>query len=194
MFITVVDLEWMSWKGNYLIRNNIFTLKREKWQKRELIQIGCVKYNEANFQIVDELKLYVKPRHNVKLNSYISKLLNLNQSFINTNGIRFDCANKKLYNFVKNSKAICNGQDFNVYQENLILNNLNTRSFKIYNIRELLKKKYNFNEINVSSPNLSKDKSNRLVAHDALDDAKSIFYFLKEKNFSISQKLSPQLL
>ena len=29
-----------------------------------------------------------------------------------------------------------------------------------------------------------KDKSNRLVAHDALDDAKSIFYF-ERKNFQL---------
>ena len=33
MFITVVDLEWMSWKGNYLIRNNIFTLKEKNGRK-----------------------------------------------------------------------------------------------------------------------------------------------------------------
>ena len=70
-FYTVVDLEWTSWKK--IIMGNILKRKRKKWQKKEIIQIGAIRFDN-NFKIKDKLNLIIKPNINKKLSRYIVKL------------------------------------------------------------------------------------------------------------------------
>ena len=39
----ILDLEWTSWKGNHCGDNQE---KRKSWQKKEIIQIGAVKFDK----------------------------------------------------------------------------------------------------------------------------------------------------
>ena len=59
----IVDLEWTSWEGNYLGKNFAIE-KRKNWQKKEIIQIGAIKFNKY-YKILDSLNLYVKPLFNL---------------------------------------------------------------------------------------------------------------------------------
>ncbi len=60
----ILDLEWTSWKGNYCGNNQE---KRKSWQKREIIQIGAVKFDK-NYKIIDKLNIYVKAMFNPIIN------------------------------------------------------------------------------------------------------------------------------
>ena len=52
----IFDLEWKSWKGNYKLNNNLKEI-RQKWQFKDIIQIGAVKFNYNNFELIDELNI-----------------------------------------------------------------------------------------------------------------------------------------
>ena len=55
----VIDLEWTSWRGNYFGKN-FLKEKRKKWQKKEIIQIGAIKF-DSGFNIIEKFNVYVKP-------------------------------------------------------------------------------------------------------------------------------------
>ena len=74
-YYIVVDLEWMSWKNNYYGRF-LEKEKRKSWQKKEIIQIGAIKFDK-NFKIIKKLNIYVKPKINPKLSKYIIKLTSI---------------------------------------------------------------------------------------------------------------------
>ena len=73
----IVDLEWTSWKEDYNKKKQLFN-KRKTWQKREIIQIGAIKFDK-NYKIVDKLDLYVKPKFNPILSDYIKNLTGIYQ-------------------------------------------------------------------------------------------------------------------
>ena len=52
----IIDLEWTSWK-NSIQRNWSFS-----WEKREIIQIGTIKFNSKNY--VKKKNLIVRPKIN----------------------------------------------------------------------------------------------------------------------------------
>lgn len=189
MYITIVDLEFLSWKNNYIINNFLHENKRQPWQKKEVIQIGCIKYDEKNFTIIDKLNLYVKPKRNPILNNYIKNLTGLDQHFLNRYGIRFYKAHHKFLEFTKNSKIICNGDDYEVYKENMKDSGIRNYSFKFYNIKKIIKYKFKFNDMQAASPNLIISKR-KFKDHNGVDDAEKIFLFLKKKNTLISKILS----
>ena len=51
---TVIDLEWTSWKNNYY--GKYLEKEKEKMQKREIIQIGAIKFDK-NYNIKDKLNV-----------------------------------------------------------------------------------------------------------------------------------------
>ena len=111
----IVDLEWTSWKGNYLGKN-FGVEKRKNWQKKEIIQIGAIKFNK-NYKILDSLNLYVKPLFNPILSNYIINLTNITNKLIEKKGFNFIKANKKLINFSKNCTLLSNGNDGEVLKK-----------------------------------------------------------------------------
>ena len=49
----IIDLEWTSWKENYNKRKDTFN-RRKVWQKKEIIQIGAIRFNKY-YKILDTL-------------------------------------------------------------------------------------------------------------------------------------------
>ena len=118
----ITDFEWTSWKGNYTGRN-LEEEKRQKWQKKEIIQIGAIKVNE-NFKIEKELNIYVKPVFNPVLSEYIKELTGLKQSLIDKKGVEFEIAFKMFLDFTDNNLIISNGDDGKVLHLNLKYHNI----------------------------------------------------------------------
>ena len=98
----IVDLEWTSWKEDYNKKKQLFN-KRKTWQKREIIQIGAIKFNK-NYKIVDKLDLYVKPKFNPILSDYIKNLTGIYQEKLEKKGISFPQSYKVLRKFCKGTK------------------------------------------------------------------------------------------
>lgn len=183
--VVIFDLEWNSWKGNYKLNNNLVEI-RQKWQFRNIIQIGAIKFNYKKYEIIDEINIYVKTE-NIFLHNYIVNLTKIDIFTIKTKGYFFFQANKIFNRFIEDANIVlCNGNDFDVYKENLKkhrLEDIFAKKKKI-NIRNYLKKKFFLNEEKVSSPNLLSLKF--FKSHDALNDAKKIFFYIKSKNIKIS--------
>ena len=53
----ILDLEWTSWRGNYFGKN-LFFQKRKAWQKKEIIQIGAIKFDK-NYKILKRDKVTI---------------------------------------------------------------------------------------------------------------------------------------
>ena len=136
----ILDLEWTSWKGNYY-DNYFFLQKREAWQKKEIIQIGAIKFDK-NYKIIDRLNIYVKSIFNPILSSYIKKLTGINQEKLEKKGITFTQSYKIIKKFCKRTKIFSNGDDNSIIKINLDYNNLRNRKLKIKNIK--LQNKFNF--------------------------------------------------
>ena len=109
-FYTLIDLEWTSWKNNYYGKH-LEKEKRHSWQKKEIIQIGGLKFND-NYEIKGKLNIIVKPEINKKLSKYITKLTAITDTTIEK-GLKFTKALELLKNFEK-SLLLSNGTDNSV--------------------------------------------------------------------------------
>ena len=113
----IIDLEFTSWKGSF---------ERDwklSWEKREIIQIGAVKFKSFNGSLRYK-NIYVKPKINKKLSLYIQKLTKINQNIINTQGKDFKFAIEEI--------------DFFVVVNNLILSVSNSfLSLRIFDLPDI---------------------------------------------------------
>ncbi len=182
----IVDLEWTSWKGNYSGKN--FEIeKRKNWQKKEIIQIGAIKFNK-NYKILDTLNLYVKPLFNPILSNYTINLTNITNKLIEKKGLNFIKANKKLLNFSKNCTLLSNGNDGEVLKKNYRYNKINLSGLKIINIKKIFEKKYHIPKNFLHSPKIKAFygyKYSKDDAHDALKDCKSVLFAIKKMKFDL---------
>jgi len=186
--LAIIDMEYTSWKGS-LERNWNF-----KWEKREIIQIGIVKFKSFGSKLLYK-KIYVKPKINKNLSVYFQKLTGISQSKLNDRGINFISAMNEINFFFKDTNFIfCNGLDKDVLLENFKIHNIKSKEFinKIYNIRPFLSKVLNTDENKIISSELNSFfniKAN-ISKHDALNDAISIYNCLnvikKKKKIIIS--------
>ena len=97
----IIDLEWTSWK-NSIQRNWSFC-----WEKKEIIQIGAIKFNNKNY--VKKKNLIVRPKINQNLSYYVQKLTGISQFKINTTSTTFEKAIFELNIFYNNiDKIYCN--------------------------------------------------------------------------------------
>ena len=180
----IADFEWTSWRGNYYGSNLQFE-KRQKWQKREIIQIGLLKVN-LKFKIIGEHKIYIKPSINPILSNYIKELTNISQNIIEINGINFKNAYDQLAEITNNSLIISNGIDGKILEENYKINGLKCRKVKIHNIKEILYKKYDIPKKMLHSTIIHAHFGYKIFkkhAHDGLKDCKNILKVLKKINF-----------
>lgn len=182
-YYIVVDLEWMSWKNNYYGKF-LEKEKRKKWQKKEIIQIGAIKFDK-NYKIKKKLNILVKPKINPKLSKYIIKLTHITQRSIDKKGLDFKNAFKIFCKFTQKSKIICNGNDEKILNENLILNNIK-KKIKFFNIKRFLIEIYQIPSKYCSSPFLQSYfgyKINKSITHNALHDCMSIIRTLRKIRF-----------
>ena len=78
-----MDLLEKNYHGKYLEKE-----KRKKWQKKEIIQIGAIRFDN-NFKIKDKLNLIIKPNINKKLSRYIVKLTSITDKIVEKKGLDF---------------------------------------------------------------------------------------------------------
>ena len=186
-YYTVIDLEWTSWKQNYYGKH-LEKEKRKKWQKKEIIQIGAIKFDE-NYKIKKKLNLITKPKINKKLSKYIVDLTSITNTVINKRGIEFLDGFKKLKKFSNKSFVFSNGNDGKVLKENLKYNGYFYEGIKVLNIKKILEKKYKIPKNYLHSPKLKTYfgyKYSKKRAHHAIFDCQSIIYAMKKMNFDLN--------
>lgn len=185
-YYTVIDLEWTSWDKNYY--GKYFEKeKRERWQKKEIIQIGAIKFNKK-FKIKDTLNLIIKPRINKKLSKYIINLTSITNEIIQKKGIEFLDGYKKLKKFSNKSFIFSNGDDGVILKKNLNYNNCLVNEIKVLNIKRILEKKYKIPKDFLHSPKIKTYfgyKYNKNKAHQALFDCQSIILAMKKMEFNL---------
>ena len=183
-YYTVIDLEWTSWKQNYYGKH-LEKEKRKKWQKKEIIQIGAIKFDE-NYKIKNKLNLITKPKINKKLSKHIVDLTSITNKVIDKRGIEFLDGFKKLKKFSNKSFVFSNGNDGKVLKENLNYNDYFYKGIKVLNIKKILEKKYKIPKNYLHSPKLKTYfgyKYSKKRAHHALFDCQSIILAMKKMNF-----------
>ena len=176
----IIDLEFTSWKGSF---------ERDwklGWEKREIIQIGAVKFKSFNGSLRYK-SIYVKPKINKKLSLYIQKLTKINQNIINTQGKDFKFAIEEIDFFFKDVKYIfCNGLDKEIFIENFIIHKTNKKKFlsNIFNLKPFLSQKLKIDGEKIISAEMNKffNFENISTKHNGLDDAINIFKCLKILN------------
>ena len=186
-FYTLIDLEWTSWKNNYYGKH-LEKEKRHSWQKKEIIQIGGLKFND-NYEIKGKLNIIVKPEINKKLSKYITKLTAITDTTIQKKGLKFTKALKLLKKFSKKSLLLSNGTDISVLKENIKLHKIKSKRLKIFNIKKILEKKYQIPKKYLSSPILKSYfgyKINDKITHNAIYDCYSVFLSMKKMKFDLS--------
>ena len=184
---TVIDLEWTSWKNNYSGKYKEVE-KRKVWQKKEIIQIGAIKFDD-NYKIKSFLEIIVKPKINTKLSDHIIKLTSLTDKIICKRGVSFLKAYKKLISFSKNSFIISNGYDGEVLKKNLRYNKSKLKLIRVLDIKKILKNRYQVPRKYLSSPILKTFFGYKFYpsrAHNAVEDCKSILLSLRKMKFNLS--------
>ncbi len=185
---TIIDLEWTSWRNNYSGKFKEIE-KRKKWQKKEIIQIGAIKFDD-NFKIKNLLNIIVKPKFNKKLSNHIINLTSLTDEMINKEGLSFLDAYKKLIKFSKKSFVFSNGYDGKVLKINLNYNRSRLCAIRILDIKKILKDEYLIPKKYLSSPILKTFFGYKFYpnkAHNALEDCKSVLKALKKMKFDLSR-------
>jgi inhibitor of KinA sporulation pathway (predicted exonuclease) len=188
MIYAILDLEFTSWKGS---------LKRNwslPWEKREIIQIGAIKFNNFTNFAYKNLNLYIKPVINKKLSIYIQKLTGIKQYHINELAVPLDTANLIINFFFKKVKKIyCNGLDKEILINNYKLLKIPIPKFtkNIINIKPFLSSELNEDEEKLISSELHNffKIKNHYSKHDGLHDCINIFNCLKKIN-NIEKKLN----
>jgi len=182
MNYAIIDLEFTSWKGS---------LERSwslPWEKKEIIQIGAIKFNNFEQFSDKNINLYIKPLINRRLSSYIQKLTGIKQYHINELGVPLVEADTILRRFFNNVKKIyCNGLDKEILINNYKLLKRSEPKFvkKIFNIKPLLSSILKTDEKKLISSELHsffKIKKNNEQKHNALKDCINIFNCLKTIN------------
>ena len=178
----ILDLEWTSWKGNHCGNNQE---KRKSWQKKEIIQIGAVKFDK-NYKIIDKLNIYVKPMFNPILSDYIKNLTGISQKKLEKKGMTFIQSYKIIKKFCRRTKIFSNGYDNLIMKINLDYNNCTDRKLNIIDIRKILNMRYKIPEKFLHSPVIHtffgyKLKKNKM--HNATHDCLNVLKALKKVKF-----------
>ncbi len=175
----ILDMEFTAWKGS-LDRNWCY-----EWEKREIINISSIKFNNLNDKKPRELDLLCKTFKVNPLPIYFQKLTNIKTSNVNNNGVKFKAALLKLDSFFLGvSKILVNGLDKKILIENCGYHNVSPPNFvrKIQNIRPKLSKILKKDEKNIISSSLYKQVgNNKYKPHTGLYDCYSIYLFLGKK-------------
>jgi inhibitor of KinA sporulation pathway (predicted exonuclease) len=167
--LVIIDLEYTSWRG----------AAKRKWNKRserrEIVQIGLVKVNAKNFEVLEKNCVYVRPENSFRLSRYFTLLTRIDRKVLFKKGVSFKNAMKKMKKIIpRNSLVIFNGSDGEVLRENSKFRGVpfafDPKHF--FNFRPLLSKSLNLPENNLVSGNLPSllKINNKAVSHDALKD------------------------
>ena len=180
----ILDTEFTAWKGS-LERN-----WRLEWEKKEIINIACIKFNSFDDIYLRKINLYCKTNKIKPLPIYVQNLTKINENMLNSYGSDFKYCLKKLNQFVFDVNIIfVNGLDKEIIIENCKYNKIIKPLFlsKIFNIRPIFSKFLGKKESKIISSELFINNMNRYFKpHTSLYDCHSIFNFIKH---NISKKV-----
>ena len=178
--VVVWDTEFTSWPGCH----------ENGWDKsegeyKEIIQIGAVKIDTEDMEIVDSFNRFVKPQINSELSEYIKNLTGITQKQVNEAN-RLEVVLNNFINWFDDCKLYSVGNDWNVVEKNLDLYEKNfevsERVFK--DIRPIFKQRgvpiddwASGSVANYLEPELE-----LLPQHNALNDSKNMAKALKILN------------
>lgn len=179
----ILDVEYTSWEGS--LENN--WINNNEW--REIIEIGSVFVSNFNnkFVMKSEFNCYIKPSLNPKLSKYITELTKISQKNIDEYGKSFHAGLADLTNFFHHELPIIfNGNDGEVFIDNIIINNLKKPNWlgRSFNFRPLLSSNLNKDENILISSELPRitDSADIHLHHSAIGDCKSILNALNLLN------------
>jgi len=170
--VVIWDTEYTSWEGcNENGWNN------EKGEYKEIIQIGAIKLDKQEKEILDKFDKVVRPKINPELSDYIKDLTGITQSQVN-DAEQFEEVLKHFIEWSNNLNLYSYANDLGVVQRNLELCNigleLEESCFK--DIREFFRSKGvpvdDWNSGNIAQYfDSSKDL---LPQHNAYNDARNM--------------------
>lgn len=112
--LTVFDLEFTAWQASMA----------GHWLKpgefKEVVQIGAVKL-DADFQILDEFEILVRPRINATLSPYLENLTGIGNALLAMKGVDFELAYRRFAAFAGDTTIAAFGHDDWVLEENIRL-------------------------------------------------------------------------
>ncbi len=110
--IVVLDTEYTAWKGS---------LARD-WsgpgEHREIVEIGAVLVETANFTELDTFRGLVRPLKNPKLSEYFIKLTGITQELVDRDGVDFPSAVRRFGAWSGGRPIYVWGGDWDVVLEN----------------------------------------------------------------------------
>ena len=180
----IFDTEYTAWEGS----------QQRKWslpnEHMELVQIGAlkVKKNNKKIEIIDYIKITIKPRINNILSDYFIKLTGITNEEVENDGIDFIDGIKKFIDFCDCMNMYSYGDDYEIFEVNMNLYNLSSNFFlwkyknKSFDIRDFFEK-HNIDTNKYSSGGVYKSldlKVENESIHDPLFDCMSMFITIKK--------------
>lgn len=166
----VFDLEWNQ------PANETVVVKEPVYLTGEIIEIGAVKLDE-NFRIVDELRLYIKPKYYTKMHRKIASLTHINDKCLEEKGMPFPEACRRFQQWCTAEYAYMtwSDSDLPVLIDNMLLYGLDVSEIPVcYDIQRIFAR-----EIMRTDRQYSLDAAIEILgeqgdqAHDALHDARN---------------------
>jgi DNA polymerase III epsilon subunit-like protein len=112
--LVVFDLEFTAWEcsmaGHWL----------KPGEFKEVVQIGAVRLG-ADFSIVEEFEMLVRPRINGALSPYFEKLTGITDAMLAEKGVDFAQAYARFQTFIGNDAVASFGRDNQVLEDNIRL-------------------------------------------------------------------------
>ena len=178
----IFDTEYTAWKDS----------QETGWANplhfKELVQIAAYKIvkKDNSLFILDSFKVLIKPKKNPILSDYFINLTKIQQNELDETGLELDMALEQFYQFSKGLTLYSYGNDFEIIEYNLDLNNHDQMSkyrfwessffdFKMLVYKFCDTKKYSSGTL-YQAFQLVPD--NNICIHDALWDSYSLFISL----------------
>ena len=166
----IFDLEWNQ------APNEAAVVKSPVYLSGEIIEIGAVKLDD-HFKLIDELKLYITPKHYTKLHKQVAALTHIREKDLLEQGLPFPEAFEKFsawcgeeYTYMTWSMS-----DLPMLIDNMLLHGIDTTSLPdCCDIQRIFSREIMRNSTRYSldtALNILKEKGD--VAHDALHDARN---------------------
>lgn len=175
--VVVYDTEYTAWEGS----------QERGWsgpgEHQEIVQIGAVKTDTLNFEILDELLLFVKPVKNPILSDYFVKLTGIAQAEVDEKGVAYADALQQFTEWSEGLPLYSWGGDHEVMKKNAALIGVpfligDTRFF---DAREIFQRRgIAVNNYMSSTILRAFGREPILRAHNGLDDARNVVEALKE--------------
>ena len=185
MKVFVIDTEYLTWNSISLKRS---PLLRKKEEPPEIIQIFV---KQIFIKKKNEKLIYIKPVNYKFYPHRIAKLTSIKKRYLDNYGIKFKDAYKILIRFFpSNSLIICNGDEAQIIDINLLINKIEKKKKKLFflNFYQIIKNRKIFKKFKkknfIKNSEIKKTlKIKNVKSHDARNDVKILIKFLDKINF-----------